>query len=152
MPIRFRCAYCNQLMGISRRKAGTVIRCPNCAGQVIVPNPDGAPPAVAPPPAPFAPQAKKEAPALFEGSDFDKLFDAGATGGSPPAVPKPAVFSNPGPAAAPPQLGIDVEEVAGPGFGSPGIFLTPAKLTLISVALVILLGLAFLLGLLIGRA
>ena len=30
MPIRFRCAYCNQLMGIARRKAGTVIRCPNC--------------------------------------------------------------------------------------------------------------------------
>ena len=28
MPIRFRCAYCNQLMGIARRKAGTVVRCP----------------------------------------------------------------------------------------------------------------------------
>src|SRR5262249_32266945 len=39
MPIRFRCAYCNQLMGIARRKAGTVVRCPRCAGQVIVPDP-----------------------------------------------------------------------------------------------------------------
>src|SRR5262245_48901585 len=37
MPIRFRCAYCNQLLGISRRKAGKVVRCPTCAGQVIVP-------------------------------------------------------------------------------------------------------------------
>jgi hypothetical protein len=39
MPIRFRCAYCNQLLGIARRKAGTVVRCPTCAGQVVVPNP-----------------------------------------------------------------------------------------------------------------
>jgi hypothetical protein len=37
MPIRFRCAYCSQLMGIGRRKAGTVVRCPRCAGEVIVP-------------------------------------------------------------------------------------------------------------------
>src|SRR5262249_61750502 len=44
MPIRFRCAYCNQLMGIARRKAGNVVRCPRCAGQVIVPNADGSDP------------------------------------------------------------------------------------------------------------
>ena len=43
MPIRFRCAYCNQLMGISRRKAGTVVRCPSCSGQVVVPNPSAEP-------------------------------------------------------------------------------------------------------------
>lgn len=40
MPIRFRCAYCNQLMGIATRKAGKVITCPKCAGQVVVPKPD----------------------------------------------------------------------------------------------------------------
>jgi DNA-directed RNA polymerase subunit RPC12/RpoP len=38
MPIRFRCVYCNQLLGISRRKAGTVVRCTNCEGQIIVPD------------------------------------------------------------------------------------------------------------------
>ncbi len=43
MPIRFRCAYCNQLMAISRRKAGTVVRCPKCAGEIVVPAPDGVP-------------------------------------------------------------------------------------------------------------
>jgi len=37
MPIRFRCAYCSQLLSIATRKAGTVVRCPTCAGQVIVP-------------------------------------------------------------------------------------------------------------------
>jgi DNA-directed RNA polymerase subunit RPC12/RpoP len=38
MPIRFRCVYCNQLLGISRRKAGTVVRCTSCEGQIIVPD------------------------------------------------------------------------------------------------------------------
>ena len=37
MPVRFRCAYCQQLMGIGRRKAGAIVRCPRCAGEVIVP-------------------------------------------------------------------------------------------------------------------
>jgi hypothetical protein len=41
MPIRFRCAYCNQLMGIARRKAGSVVKCPKCAGEIIVPTPEG---------------------------------------------------------------------------------------------------------------
>ncbi len=47
-----------------------------------------------------------------------------------------------------PQGGFDVEAVATPG---PGIFLTPGKLTLVCVVLVVLLGAAFLLGLLVGR-
>jgi hypothetical protein len=38
MPIRFRCAYCQQLMGIGRRKVGAIVRCPRCAGEVIVPD------------------------------------------------------------------------------------------------------------------
>ena len=66
MPIRFRCAYCNQLMGISRRKAGTVVRCPSCSGQVVVPNPASEPTE--------KPQAPAQ-PELFERSNFDELFD-----------------------------------------------------------------------------
>jgi DNA-directed RNA polymerase subunit RPC12/RpoP len=157
MPIRFRCAYCNQLMGISRRKAGTVIRCPNCAGQVIVPKPEAG--ADEPPelPAPHvtAPQPvlKEKAP-LFEGSDFDKIFEDAApgTGGF-----EPQPFPNPGPPLAPPlqpkpqqipQGGFDVEALATPG---PGIFLTPGKLTVVCVILVVLLGAAFLVGFLVGH-
>jgi hypothetical protein len=30
--------YCNQLLGISRRKAGTVVRCTSCDGRIIVPD------------------------------------------------------------------------------------------------------------------
>jgi hypothetical protein len=65
MPIRFRCAYCNQLLGIARRKAGTVVRCPTCAGQVVVPTvetnePEG--------------QPGEEKQLIFERSDFDELL------------------------------------------------------------------------------
>jgi DNA-directed RNA polymerase subunit RPC12/RpoP len=40
MPIRFRCVYCNQLLGIARRKAGTVVNCPHCGERLIVPTPE----------------------------------------------------------------------------------------------------------------
>jgi len=51
MPIHFRCCFCNQLLGIAHRKAGTVIDCPTCRGKVWVPDPN-APPGAAPAPAP----------------------------------------------------------------------------------------------------
>src|SRR5207248_11063660 len=86
MPIRFRCAYCNQLMGIARRKAGTVVRCPKCAGQVVVPQPEG-------PEDGHADDANaqdgSEPAGVFENSDFGKIFDHGAEAGRqghPPAV------------------------------------------------------------------
>jgi hypothetical protein len=150
MPIRFRCAYCNQLMGIAHRKAGTVVRCPNCAGQVIVPSPIGEQPA---PQAVSVPQWPGAAPApvLFEGSDFDKLFEPNTVGAAPAAnpvpLPQPAAFAGPSAGAV-----YDVEPVSTPAYQGPGIFLTPVKLTILSVTIVILLGLAFLAGFLAGRA
>ncbi len=82
MPIRFRCAYCNQLLGIAKRKAGSVVRCPTCAGQVVVPNveiedvdePSGA-----------------GEPFVFERNDFDDLLREG------PSVARP---NDKGPMAA----------------------------------------------------
>ena len=76
MPIRFRCAYCNQLMGIGRRKAGTVVRCPRCAGEVIVP---------ATPHAQAANGSGAQHP-LLEAEDFGKEF---ADVEMPPAPPNP---------------------------------------------------------------
>src|SRR5215469_9744604 len=70
MPIRFRCAYCNQLMGIATRKAGTVIRCPKCAGEIIVPTPDdvGVPEKIVNP-----------LNATFEDKALDRLLEPSAT-------------------------------------------------------------------------
>lgn len=183
MPIKFRCAYCNQLLGIARRKAGTVVRCPNCAGQVVVPKLDqddeakddaesdeaDAKPAKAPEHA--VPSADKPAKALekplkspapaaagqvFEQSDFDNLLRPVPTERSPsPAYPRPA---------APPldksEPEINVERIPEPVGGMlgpeaamapmPGIWLSPAKATLLSVLAVLALTLAFVVGLMVG--
>lgn len=48
MPIKFRCNYCRQLMGIAHNKAGSMIDCPTCGRRLRVPNQDGT---VDPPPA-----------------------------------------------------------------------------------------------------
>lgn len=41
MPIKFRCKYCQQFLGISRSRAGAVVDCPRCARSVRVPELDG---------------------------------------------------------------------------------------------------------------
>jgi hypothetical protein len=66
MPIRFRCAYCNQLLGISRRKAGSVIRCPTCTGQVVVPQAG----------ADEVEDDQPGRPLVFERDNFDQLLNA----------------------------------------------------------------------------
>ncbi|HQR07836.1 MAG TPA: hypothetical protein PLN21_13495 [Gemmatales bacterium] len=37
MPIQFRCAACQQLLGIAKRKAGSVVDCPSCKIKTLVP-------------------------------------------------------------------------------------------------------------------
>src|SRR5262249_12451157 len=89
MPIRFRCAYCNHLFGIARRKAGTVVRCPTCAGQVVVPSVEAGGGRPEPGNAP-----------LFERSDFDDLF-VNAAGAGPGTEPQSGGSAAAAPAAAP---------------------------------------------------
>jgi hypothetical protein len=52
-------------MGIGQRKAGTVVRCPNCTSEVTVPEPN----------AKVSQKPKRERqPHVFERSDFDEIF------------------------------------------------------------------------------
>jgi hypothetical protein len=137
-----------------------VVRCPTCAGQVVVPDP-------------AAPGAEKPAPEnpaapLFERSDFDDLFGGLGRKKEPPdpkdrlmpaaSLPELA-FPAPPPAPRPgaPPVNYDVERlslppvVAGPVVAAaPGIVLSPAKATLLTVAAIIALGLAFTAGLIVG--
>ncbi len=41
MPIKFRCEYCRQLLGIAHSKAGSLVDCPTCGRTLRVPNRDG---------------------------------------------------------------------------------------------------------------
>ncbi len=149
MPVRFRCAYCNQLLGISRRKIGTVVRCPTCAGQVVVPPTDTEGPSAAPAPAPAPAQARQP---LFEQNDFADLFNAPA----PAPAPVPASTRSKAKELEPVAIdpGVDVEPIdldPMPG-KAPGIILTPLLATVLAVGVILALAVAFGAGLLVGKA
>jgi len=140
MPIRFRCAYCNQLMGIARRKAGTVVRCPKCAGEIIVPVPEG-----------MEEPEDTAQPGGAPAFDVEPVFpDMGLS--TPGAVPIPAEpaasvapASSPAPAAA-------TAPVPMPAPQRVGVFM-PLGMLIISIGvIVLLLILLFVVGILIGRA
>jgi hypothetical protein len=157
MPIRFRCAYCNQLLGIARRKAGSVVRCPTCAGQVIVPNVemDDA-------------EAASEEPLVFERSDFEELLNPNEAAAAQQAQQRRAVLSSsespvalPLTAEPPPgawgthaEPALDVSRIQPPpaGTASPagGIVLSPTKATTLLVVAIVALALAFAMGFLLG--
>jgi hypothetical protein len=151
MPIRFRCVYCNQLLGISRRKAGTIVRCTACEGQLIVPDPNEGTTEPAPKGAEVQPTAVRDEPAapkpdLFEQGDFDDLLEPYRSGG--PA----AVASPPKPPSSRPREAAPFPAPRGvsPTIPPAGLLLSRRQLTVISVVLVLALGLAFAGGLLLG--
>jgi DNA-directed RNA polymerase subunit RPC12/RpoP len=136
MPIRFRCAYCNQLMGISKRKAGHVVRCPKCAGEIIVPVPEGM---QAPADQPEEPAA---GPAAFEDLNFEQHLQQPATGTNGATAATETAAAQPqaeAPAAAPPPKRL-------------GFFLPLGMLFVALGVQILLLILMFVLGLIIGRA
>jgi hypothetical protein len=156
MPIRFRCAYCNQLLGIARRKVGTVVRCPTCAGQVVVPDRD-------------AEDLDKiddpVNPPLFEREDFDALFDmpaaiGAASGKAPQATAPPVAVEPSGSWGTHAEPEFDVERIrpapVAPSHSDsaennlPGIVLSPMKATLLTVAVIAVVAVAFVIGLGVG--
>ncbi len=42
-PLKFRCYQCNQLLGVPPRRAGSVIACPKCGTELLVPRPETEP-------------------------------------------------------------------------------------------------------------
>lgn len=146
MPIRFRCKYCYQLLGIARRKAGTTVQCPTCRGKLLVPAgdiPGAAEPA----------EAQPELP-VFERSDFDDYLkepyaaaaarhdDVGASGSQPVAPAFPA-FPSPSPV-------LDVEPLT-PNVIPGSFVLSSGKATVLVVAVICLLALAFAAGVAVDR-
>jgi phage FluMu protein Com len=159
MPIRFRCVYCDKLLGIARRKAGSVVNCPQCKQPLIVPTPD-------PEPEPTAAAAGPSGPPpvpgkLFERDDFDELLQGGATLRAPddsrrrkrsktsrvPAPLPPKQF--PVERSLPPPPHSTQETI--PAARPVGMVLTTGKLVLLLLAVLILTGLAFGGGIIVGR-
>ncbi len=139
MPIRFRCRHCNQLMGIARRKAGTMVSCPTCRAQVLVPMQDEEPHP--------QPLGGAVAPPLFERSDFEAFLD------NPPEAPAPAPPPAPSPFAPTMPSSPSIPEptsTAARAPSSPGLFLSPTQATWLTVSVILLVALAFGAGLLVG--
>jgi hypothetical protein len=197
MPIRFRCVYCDQLLGIAKRKAGSVVKCPNCAGQLMVPSPDASDdqseadvPTAAADDIPsrqaadasdktaHAPAGDDGAAMLFERSDFDELLKpaierrepalagrgqrgsratsspatipASAPSSSPAQSPAQAFdFTAPAPQQAPASPPPSLPRMAGAKTRT-GILLTPVKLILLSVLVMVGMAFAFGGGLMLG--
>src|SRR5262245_58215370 len=144
-------------MGIARRKSGTVVRCPTCSGQVVVPSDAGPPDASEKSPSP--------GPNVFERSDFDEMLRPQGQGAHAGTVAAGAQAANP-PSGAwgthaeplPPMERVDAVAVAAPAPMSPlaplpggGVFLSTRQLTLLAIAAALLLGLVFAAGVLVGK-
>jgi phage FluMu protein Com len=88
MPIRFRCSYCNRLLGIATRKAGTETTCPHCGYSITVP----------------VPEAQDERTERMSLDDVEAALGRGATEMVQPAAVAPPVERPCGekPKAAPP--------------------------------------------------
>lgn len=168
MPIRFRCVYCDKLLGIARRKAGSVVNCPQCSEKLIVPTPE---PGADEGGGDEAKGTEEErsldataGPQLFERSDFDHLLQHEPTFRSgedepipstapqrpsqlPPQVLQPYVpqpyAPQPYPMQAPAPAPVPLQQ--------PGFFISSSKLTWLSVVAVVLLAAAFGIGLIVGR-
>jgi hypothetical protein len=161
MPIRFRCVYCDKLLGIARRKAGAVVNCPQCGQPLIVPTPEPEPSAAA-----SLPVSPSQHPGkLFEQDDFDVLLEGDATFRNPdpapaarrpkPTAPQPANPLPPQPFAV--EQGLSQGAVTHPPTATPrrqasgGMVLSTGMLILSLLAVLILMGLAFGGGVLVGR-
>ncbi len=104
MPIKFRCAHCNQFLGISRARSGGIVDCPSCGRSIRVPNLDGT---VAPLPRPSLNLSDSSlASALEQLATLDAAeVSAPSAERSPPAAVQSAI------ATAPPVIALPVAPV-----------------------------------------
>jgi len=170
MPIRFRCVYCDKLLGIARRKAGTVVSCPHCAEKLIVPTPDPADAVSEPEQDDVRGSTEEKAMAgtvrpLFEHSDFEALLQQKpviGTGGEPvlgppkrevtwtESVPGPPPRYPPAPLPAPVQTALPT--VPQLSEAPRGFYVSPMKATFLALLFVALLALAFGAGWMVRRS
>jgi biopolymer transport protein ExbD len=127
MPVRFRCKHCHQLLGIARRKIGTEVRCPECRKMVLVPAVD----------APDVDEPTRKRDVLFEGAVADR-------GGDPPKEASGPTFSP----AAPEAFDAELYRLPEP---AAGVFLSTWHATLLFLAVLFIVVLAFTAGLLFDR-
>jgi hypothetical protein len=141
-------------LGIARRKIGQIVRCPTCAGQVIVPQQglEGS-------------DQSSTGEGVFDRNDFDELMNEpvvqaeGSSYRSRTEVGTRPASSPEGSWGTHPEPPFDVEKLFPSSVIQPnapanklqGIYLSPARATVLTIAIVVLLAIAFVAGLLVDR-
>lgn len=138
-------------MGIARRKAGAVVRCPKCAGEVIVPAAQEAQAAGAP----------GRLNQMFEAIDFGREFGDARPAPEPlpnplmppppydhPPLPETESQPSPQPVALPEEAPLSRSV----NLNRAGLFLTVPTLMGAGAAMLLAIALTFLLGFFLGRA
>lgn len=171
MPIRFRCVYCDKLLGIATRKAGTVVNCPQCGQPLIVPTPEAEPEKATAPsnPSQFQATMPPTAPSkLFERDDFDVVLQSdvtvAATESAPPPIARRSKSSPPPvPSPLPPKPFAIEQNLPAPPRDypaplplpvpkrAPGLTLSTGMLILMLAVVLFLVIAAFGAGVLVGR-
>lgn len=152
MPVKFRCAYCTQLMSIASRKIGAIVKCPKCRGEVMVPDPGGVSKEEDGPeldevaveqeqPLPPVPPPKSSASAPAR----PKLASA-PTKVDTPALTLPAEIKPP----LPPPVSFSSPKAAAPATTN-GVVVSPPILWILSALVFGMVFVAFVTGLLLGR-
>lgn len=102
MPIQFRCGSCQQLLGIAKRKAGSIVDCPTCAHRTLVPPTSSGDSELTEPP---VRRERTQPQSIFDRVDVDKLLqkptkpilvESESEGGiavAPPPVRRKVVFT-----------------------------------------------------------
>lgn len=103
MPIQFRCGSCQQLLGIAKRKSGSVVDCPTCHTQTMVPATSTENEMTSPATPPVRRQAAHQPMSIFDKVDVDKLLqkptrpelveEASSVAVAPPPVRRKMVFT-----------------------------------------------------------
>jgi phage FluMu protein Com len=144
MPIRFRCVYCDKLLGIARRKAGAVVNCPQCQQPLIVPTPE-------PEEATASPGEPNK---LFERDDLADMLDPNPdqTYRGPAELPVPTPVKTAGPPVTSfPTVPQQRTTTGRSKPASAGIVLSTGKLIVLGAVVLALVGGAFVGGYLIGK-
>jgi hypothetical protein len=124
-------------MGIARRKAGTVVKCPKCAGEIIVPVPEEG--------SPEEPGMPSDANVgAFEDPNFNPAVE------SAPSAPATAVEPIQQPTVEPTAPAVQLPPAPPPAPKRIGVFLSIGMIFISIIVVILLLITLFVVGLIIG--
>ncbi len=179
MPIQFRCPACERTLSIARRKAGTSVKCPQCAAMVMVPAMAGVAIESSEPshkrltviqpeivntsnqsPAKVKTRANVQSSAtekvdsmpLFERPDFESLLNPALAQAKNESQHKPRPAENYAPAPIAPVAPPSEPETPVPVVVDNHLIMSRRKLAMIATAIAVLIGISFVAGYFLASA